>query len=113
MGALLPPPRDRFAARVRSIDAPTAARMHGRSWRDHPRCPPHAALALVEASHLTLEGGAATGELVVAQAIAGRVVTLLARSPTDRHLAPRVSPDGRTLAVLVEQRFFEYVLLAP
>lgn len=79
MGALLPPPRDRFAARVRSIDAPTAARMHGRSWRDHPRCPPHAALALVEASHLTMEGGSATGELVVAQAIAGRVVTLLAR----------------------------------
>ncbi|HVV82329.1 MAG TPA: M15 family metallopeptidase [Kofleriaceae bacterium] len=79
MGALLPPPRTRFEARVRAIDDATAERMRGRSWHDHPRCPPLAGLALVEATHLTMEGGAGRGELVVAAPIAGAVVTLLAR----------------------------------
>lgn len=79
MGALLPPPRRPFAARVRDIDPPTAARMEGRSWRPHPRCPPWSALVHVEVSHQTLDGGHATGELVVARAVAGPTVTLLAR----------------------------------
>ncbi len=79
MGALLPPPRTRFVADVRALDERTAARMHGRSWRPDPRCPPLAALALVEASHVTMDGGIATGELVVAQVAVRAVVTLLAR----------------------------------
>lgn len=79
MGVLLPPPRARFEAEARAIDDATAARMQGRSWREHPRCPPLHALALVRATHVTMDGGAAVGELVVAAAIAGRAVTLLAR----------------------------------
>lgn len=79
MGVLVPRPAARFEAAVRPIDDATAARMHGRSWREHPRCPPHAALALVEATHVTLDGEAARGELVVARAIAARTVTLLGR----------------------------------
>lgn len=79
MGVLLSPPRSGFVARVRAIDDATATRMRGRSWRDHPRCPPLAALALVEATHVTMDGAVATGELVVAQVVSGAVVTLLAR----------------------------------
>ena len=79
MGVLLPRPAARFDAAVRAIDDATAARMHGRSWREHPRCPPHADLALIEAAHVTMTGGVERGELVVARAIAGRVVTLFAR----------------------------------
>jgi poly-gamma-glutamate synthesis protein (capsule biosynthesis protein) len=80
MGALLPPPSARFEADVRVIDDATAARMRGRSWRDdHPRCPPLASLALVQATHVTMDGGVAVGELVVAAAIATHAVTLLAR----------------------------------
>ena len=80
MGVLLARPRVRFEAAVGSIDEATAARMRGRSWRpDHPRCPPLDALAVVRATHVTMEGEAATGELVVAAAIARPVVTLLHR----------------------------------
>ena len=80
MGVLLPAPRTRFAADVRAIDDATAARMHGRSWRaEHPRCPPLDALALVEATHVTMDGEVARGELVVHAAIAPHAVTLLAR----------------------------------
>ena len=39
-------------------------------------------------------------------------VTPLVRSTTEQHLAPRLSPDGRTLAVIVDQRLLEYVVLA-
>lgn len=80
MGVLLPRPRARFEGAVAPIDDPTADRMRGRSWRpEHPRCPPLAALAVVRATHVTMDGAAATGELVVAAAIARPVVTLLYR----------------------------------
>lgn len=79
MGALLPPPAAPFAATIHPIDDATFARMRGRSWKDDPRCPPRAALARVEVRHVTMDGGVATGELVVARAVAGEVVTLFAR----------------------------------
>lgn len=79
MGALLTPPRSRFAAAVHAIDDATAARMRGRSWRDHPRCPALTTLARIEASHVTMDGEVATGEVVVAAAVTAPVVTLLGR----------------------------------
>lgn len=78
--SVLVPPRPGFAAAWRPISDDVAARMRGRSWLpDDPRCPPLADLAYVEARHLTLDGGVADGELVVARRIADRAIALLAR----------------------------------
>ncbi len=47
--------------------------MDGVSWRgDDPRCPRWEALAYLRLDHVTFDGGIATGELVVAAAIATR-----------------------------------------
>lgn len=79
MGALLDPPTAPYEAAIAPIDDAVFARMRGRSWKDDPRCPGRDALAYVTVRHQTLTGGLATGELVVARAIAPRVVTLFAR----------------------------------
>jgi hypothetical protein len=79
MGALLLPIATGFAAEIRAIDAALAARLRGRSYKDHPRAPALTALAHVAARHRTLDGGVADGELVVLAAAAPAVVTLLAR----------------------------------
>lgn len=79
MGALLPPPRAPFAATVTDLDDATFARMHGRSWKPDPRCPGRDALARVAVRHVAMSGAIAHGELVVARALAGEVVTLFAR----------------------------------
>jgi D-alanyl-D-alanine carboxypeptidase len=79
MGALLDPPRARFAARAGPVPAAARARMTGASWRDDPRCPPWDELSYLELDHVTFDGGAARGELVVARALAGDAVRLFAR----------------------------------
>jgi hypothetical protein len=78
-GALLPPIAHGFAATVRAIDAVTAARIRGRSWRPHPEAPELTGLAHVTARHRTPDGGVADGELIVAAPAAPATVTLLAR----------------------------------
>lgn len=79
MGALLPPPREPFEARIDDLDDATFARMRGCSWKDDPRCPPRSELALVAIRHVAMDGRAARGELVVARALAPEAVVLFAR----------------------------------
>jgi len=79
VGALLPPPITPYAAAIDELDETTFARMHGRSWKEEARCPPRAALARVTVRHLRLDGAVATGELVVARAIAVETAALFGR----------------------------------
>lgn len=80
MTALLAPPATPFAADIAAIPDAVRARMRGRSWRDDDaRCPPWDELAYVTAAHVTFDGGAVRGELVVAAKLAPRVVELLRR----------------------------------
>ena len=73
MGALLPPPRARFVAEIRGVPPEVRARMEGVSWHgDDPRCPRWEALAYLALDHVTFDGRVASGELVVAAAIAAR-----------------------------------------
>jgi hypothetical protein len=84
--ALVAPPRGPgrghtgFRAEVGDVPDAVRARMHGVSYRDDdPRCPRWAELAYARIDHWTFDAGVARGELVVAAAIAQRVVELLAR----------------------------------
>lgn len=79
MGALLTPPRARFAAAIDDVPAAVQDRMRGRSWRDDPRCPPWAALAWLRVDHLGFDGAVHAGEMVCARPIAGACVALFAR----------------------------------
>jgi len=79
VGALVDPPRARFAGASGPVPAPVRARMAGASWKDDPRCPPWDDLAYLELDHVTFDGGAARGELVVARAIAADALCLFAR----------------------------------
>ncbi len=105
MGALLASPGVPFTAAVSDLDDGVFARMHGCSWRDDPRCPRRDELALVTLRHVTMDGGADDGALVVARALAGEVVVLFARlyaigfplarvEPVDAHGAD----DDRSMA---------------
>lgn len=78
MGVLVPP-RGHFTGAWRAIPDDVFDRMHGRSWRDDPRCPPRGDLAYLELDHHTLDGGAARGELVVARRIAEAALALFRR----------------------------------
>jgi hypothetical protein len=49
------------------------------SRTDDPRCPPRDTLAAVCFSHVAMDGGARTGTLIVARALAAEVVALVAR----------------------------------
>ncbi len=79
MGALLAPPDRAFTATIADVPETVRARMHGKSWRDDPRCPRFDALAYITADHVAMTGSVARGELVVAKAIASRTVELLRR----------------------------------
>ena len=79
MGVLLDPPVVPFAATIAPLDDALFARVRGRSWRDDPRCPGRDALAYLTVRHQTLTGAIVDGELIVARAVAPRVVTLFAR----------------------------------
>jgi len=78
--ALLRPPSRACAAEAGAVPASVRARMEGVSWRgDDPRCPRWDALAYVRVDHVSFDGGAEQGELVVAAVIAARTVDLLRR----------------------------------
>jgi poly-gamma-glutamate synthesis protein (capsule biosynthesis protein) len=80
VSALLAPPARPFNAEIQPIPDAVRARIAGRSWRaDDPRCPALDALAYVTLEHVTMTGGVARGELVVAAALAARAVALFRR----------------------------------
>ncbi|MGE0550036.1 MAG: M15 family metallopeptidase [Kofleriaceae bacterium] len=79
MTALLAVPSRAFASEITPIPATVRARMEGRSWRgDDPRCPRWDDLAYVRVDHVSFDG-LASGELVVAAALARRTVELFRR----------------------------------
>jgi hypothetical protein len=78
--ALLPPPRRAFASELTSVPAAVRARMEGCSWRgEDPRCPRWDALVYLRIDHVTFDGGAGSGEFVVATAVAEKAVELFRR----------------------------------
>lgn len=80
MTVFLAAPSGNFTCEVRAVPDEVRARMQGRSWRgDDPRCPRWADLAYLRLDHLTFDGAAARGELVVAAALAPRAVELFRR----------------------------------
>ena len=80
MSALLAPPKQLFGAEVLAISDAIRARMAGVSWReDDARCPRLADLAYLRVDHVTMDGGVARGELVVAAALAQRAIDLFRR----------------------------------
>lgn len=80
MSALLAPPRAPFGATIQVLDAALCARIAGASWKpDDPRCPRAADLAYLRVAHVDMTGAAATGELIVAHAIAKRAIALFRR----------------------------------
>lgn len=80
MTALCPPPSRAFQGTIQPIPSSVRARMEGCSWRgEDPRCPRWDDLAYLAVDHVTFEGNHATGELVVARAIADRALTLFRR----------------------------------
>jgi D-alanyl-D-alanine carboxypeptidase-like protein len=79
VGALLAPPAQPFAAEIEPLSDDVRRRIAGVSWRDDPRCPHFDTLAYLSIAHVTMEGGVARGELVVAAAIASRTIELFRR----------------------------------
>lgn len=80
MSALLGPRTRTPAAEATPVPAAVRARMDGISWYGaDARCPRWDALAYVRADHVTFDGVIATGELVVAAAIARPTIELLRR----------------------------------
>ncbi len=79
MTALLAPPTQPYVAAIHALPAEVCAKMTNVSWRDDPRCPRFADLAYLEITHVTFDGGVTRGELVVAAALAPRVVELFRR----------------------------------
>jgi len=79
MTALVSPPRRDPAAEIGSVPPEVRARMEGVSWHGgDPRCPRWTELAYLQLDHISFDG-AARGELVVAAALAARVVALFRR----------------------------------
>jgi len=80
VSALLAPPARAFAGSSEPVPPAVRARMDGVSWHGgDPRCPRWDELAYVVVDHVTFDGGAARGELVVAAALAPRAVELFRR----------------------------------
>jgi hypothetical protein len=78
--ALLAPPMRPFSSEIHAITPELRVRMDGKSWRGGDgRCPRWDELAYVTVDHVTFDGGAARGELVVAAALAARTVALFGR----------------------------------
>lgn len=69
----------RFRADVLPIPPEVQAEMTGASWRPDPRCPAWPALALLRMNHWGFDGALHDGELVVAAAVAGDVVSAFER----------------------------------
>nr|HEX4318030.1 M15 family metallopeptidase [Kofleriaceae bacterium] len=80
MTALLVAPARAFTADTLAVPDELRARMANVSHRaDDPRCPRFDDLVYLRVDHVTFDGGAARGELVVAAAIASRAVALMRR----------------------------------
>jgi poly-gamma-glutamate synthesis protein (capsule biosynthesis protein) len=78
--ALYRPAAAAFRATIDDVPDAVRARMTGRSWRgDDARCPRFEQLAYITCTHLTFDRSVGAGELVVARAVAPRVVELLRR----------------------------------
>jgi hypothetical protein len=78
--ALLRPPTHAFSSEIQTIPPSVRSRMEGRSWRgDDPRCPRWDELAYLLLDHVTFDGAAARGELVVNVAVAARAIELFRR----------------------------------
>jgi hypothetical protein len=77
--ALLTVPSRTFTADILAIPDDVRGRMTGVSWRDDPRCPRFDELAYLRVDHVTMDGGVARGELVVAADLATRAVELFRR----------------------------------
>jgi poly-gamma-glutamate synthesis protein (capsule biosynthesis protein) len=78
--ALLAPPARAFTAELGGVPDDVRARMTGVSWHGgDARCPRWDALAYLTVDHVTFDGGAARGELIVAAVIAPRAVALFRR----------------------------------
>jgi poly-gamma-glutamate synthesis protein (capsule biosynthesis protein) len=76
---LLARPSRAFTAQIHPISDDVRARMTNKSWRDDPRCPRFEELAYLEVAHVTMDGGVAQGEIVVAAALAPRAIDLFRR----------------------------------
>lgn len=80
MTALLAPPTRVFASEIAAIPPAVRARMEGVSWHgDDPRCPRFEELAYLRVAHVTFDGTAGEGELVVNAGIAARTIELFRR----------------------------------
>lgn len=69
----------RFRADVQPISPALRAEMRGASWHPDPRCPAWHELVVIRMNHWGFDGAAHDGELVVAAAVAGDVVTAFER----------------------------------
>jgi poly-gamma-glutamate synthesis protein (capsule biosynthesis protein) len=79
VSVFLAPPRTPFHFSASPVPDDVAATMRGVSWRDDPRCPPLAALALLQVAHLDFEGRPARGQLVIAAELVPETRALFAR----------------------------------
>src|SRR5262249_34078883 len=79
VSALLSPPARAFTAQIHPISTELRARMTNKSWRDDPRCPRFEELAYIEVAHVTMDGGVAQGELVVAAPLVSRAIEVFRR----------------------------------
>ncbi len=79
MTAFLAAPSEPFTCAAGAIPAEVAARMRGVSWRDDPRCPPLAELALLQIAHLGFDGAPLLGQLIVAAELVPVTRALFAR----------------------------------
>jgi hypothetical protein len=78
--ALLAPPARAFTAEIQPISDAVRARIAGTSWRDDdPRCPQLTDLRYLRVDHVTFDGAVASGELIVAAALAPHAVELFRR----------------------------------
>ncbi len=80
MTALLAPPSRAFTAEIQPISDDVRARIAGTSWRDDDaRCPRLTELRYLRVDHVAFDATVATGELIVAAALATRAVELFRR----------------------------------
>jgi hypothetical protein len=68
-----------FTGQDQPIPAAMRERMVGASWHPDPRCPPFEELRLLTLDHRDFSGGVATGQLVVARALAAEVLEIFAQ----------------------------------
>lgn len=68
--ATIAPMSQTFRIAIESVSDAMAARMRGSTWRDEPRCPAFADLAVLHMNHWTFADELGDGELIVARDVA-------------------------------------------